>query len=68
MIVLFAFAFAGHVLMLLTGLVRSAVFHSRTYREMNSYQTRVIEKIRLRKHWRITWILFGLYVYAGLNL
>ncbi len=68
MIVLFAFAFAGHVFMLLTGLIRSAVFHSRTYNEMNSRETKMIEKIRLRKHWRITWILFGLYVYAGLNL
>ena len=68
MILLFIFAFAGHLFMLFTGFIESAIYHSRTYREYSTREDRMIQKIRLRRHWRITWILFALYVYAGINL
>lgn len=67
MILLFMFAFGAHLIMLFVGFIRSAIYHSRFYRS-STRESRMISKIRLRKHWRITWILFALYIYAGLNL
>ncbi len=68
MIILFVIGFAGHLFMLFTGLIRSAAYHSRTFQTMASQEEKMIRKIRLKRHWRITWILFGLYVYAAMNL
>lgn len=68
MIVLFVIAYAGHLLMLFTGFLRSAYFHSGIPSGYQSAYERKISKMRLKKHWRITWLLFGLAVYAGLSL
>ena len=68
MIILFIFAFAGHIIMLFTGLLKSACYHSAFFRDHSTLQSQRIYQIRLKRHWRITWILFALYIYAGLNL
>ena len=68
MILLFMFAFGAHLIMLFCGFILSAAYNSRIYQNGNTRESRRISKIRLRRHWRITWILFALYIYAGLNL
>ncbi len=69
MIIVFMISFSAGLIMLFTGFVRSAAVHSGM---LNCYDSssygRKARKARLRKHWLITWILFGIAVYAGLNL
>ncbi len=61
MILIFAFSFGlGHI-MLLTGFLRSAAYHSGLDRGE-------IARIRLRRHWRKTLLLFAIAIYAGLHL
>ena len=64
MILLFIIAFTGHLIMFFTGCLKSAYYHS----SLCAGQEKRICKIRLRKHWRLTWLLFAACVYAGLHL
>ena len=69
MIILFMFSFGAGLIMLFTGFVRSAAVHSGVLNTFdNSRTAHRVRKIRLRRHWRITFILFALAIYAGLNL
>ena len=69
MIILFVFSFGAGLIMLFTGFIRSAVVHSGV---LNAYDNtklaHKVRRIRLKRHWRITFILFALAIYAGLNL
>ena len=69
MIVLFIISFAAANIMLFTGFLRGAAVHSGALDYLdNSATARQVRKIRLRRHWRITFILFAVAIYAGLNL
>ena len=55
--------------MLFTGFVYSATVHSGVLNAFdNTKLAHRVRKIRLARHWRITFILFALAIYAGLNL
>ena len=69
MIILFMISFGAGLVMMFTGFVRSAAVHSGVLNGFdNSRYARKARKARLRKHWLITWILFAIAIYAGLNL
>lgn len=69
MIILFAISFAAANIMLFTGFLRSAAVHSGVLNYYdNSSMAHRVRKIRLRRHWRITLLLFAVAIYAGLSL
>ena len=62
MILLFMFSFSLGVIMMFTGFLRSAVYHS----GING-RTRQAKR-KLRKHHFITLLMFAIAVYAAFNL
>ena len=69
MIILFMVSFGAWLIMLFMGFTRSAVVHSGIPDQFSSSRyARKARKARLRKHWLITWLLFAIAIYAGLNL
>ncbi len=69
MIGLFLISFGAGLIMFITGLIRSISVKSGLFNHYNdSSYSRRAAKAGLRKHWIITWILFGIAIYAGINL
>ena len=69
MIILFAASFGLANIMLFSGLIRSAAVHSGVLNYYdNSTMAHRVRRIRLRRHWRITLLLYAVAVYAGCSL
>ena len=69
MIILFAVSFGLANIMLFSGLIRSAAVHSGVLNYYdNSTMAHRVRRIRLRRHWRITLLLYAVAVYAGCSL
>ena len=69
MIILFAASFGLANIMLFSGFIRSAAVHSGVLNYYdNSTMAHRVRRIRLRRHWRITLLLYAVAVYAGCSL
>ena len=69
MIILFAVSFGLANIMLFSGFIRSAAVHSGVLNYYdNSTMAHRVRRIRLRRHWRITLLLYAVAVYAGCSL
>ena len=69
MIILFAASFGLANIMLFAGFIRSAAVHSGVLNYYdNSTMAHRVRRIRLRRHWRITLLLYAVAVYAGCSL
>ena len=64
MILLFIFAFPAGLILLFTAFVRTAYHYGTSMSRLD----RDVSRIRLRRHWRWTLLMFALAVYAGLSL
>ena len=69
MIILFVITFGVGIIMLFTGFLRSAAVHSGALDRFDGTKTmQRVRKIRLRRHWIFTLILFAIAIYAALHL
>ena len=69
MIIIFVISFGAAVAMLIAGFLGSASVHSGVLNYFdNSREAHYIRRIRLRRHWIKTLILFAIAIWAGLNL
>lgn len=69
MFLLFFFSFSAANIMLIETLIRSIAVHSGACDCYDSSRyARMARRIRLRRHWLITLLLFAVACYAGINL
>ena len=68
-IILFAVSFGLANIMLFSGFICSAAVHSGVLNYYdNGTMAHRVRRIRLRRHWRITLLLYAVAVYAGCSL